>query len=55
MSAIMFPRIAYVVTTGCVGCPCFAHSWGDVSFNIASERCKGVCILVVLTPELCIC
>jgi hypothetical protein len=50
MAAIMFPRVAYVVTTGCVGRSCLTNSWGDVSFNFASEQCKGIRIVVMLTP-----
>jgi hypothetical protein len=53
MAAIVLPSVAHVVSACCVGCPCLVNSWGDLCLNFASQWCKGVSIVVVLAPEVC--
>ena len=51
----VYPLVAIVETTCRVWCPCLASAWHYMFYNLAYEWCKGVCIVVMFPPEVCIC
>ena len=52
MAVIVFPGNAHIESAGCVGCPCFSDGGCQVCFDLASKRGKGVCIEIVLSPQM---
>jgi hypothetical protein len=54
VAPVVFHRVSNVLSAGCAWGPCLTDAWVDVGFNLAAQRCKGVHIVVVLSPEVCV-
>ena len=52
VTTIVLDGIANVVSGGSVWCPSFSYFRDNVCFNLASEWCKGVAIVVLLSVEV---
>ncbi len=50
----MIPSIANVETAGSVGSPQFSYCWDKMCFNLASEWCKWVGVIIMLFSQICI-
>ena len=52
VALVVLHRVSNVVPAGCMWSPCLADAWIDVGFNLAAQGCKGVHIVVVLSPDV---
>ena len=55
VASVVFVRISHVVSAGRVLCPRLARAWNHVGFDFASQRCKWITVIVVLSVQVRVC
>ncbi len=55
MAPIMLVGVADVISACGVRCPRFPDTWIEIGFNFASKGSKQVGVVVMGTPEVCVC
>ena len=54
VTTVIFLEVSQVVSAGGMWCPCLPDTGIKVCFDLAAQRGIGVCILIVLAPEICV-
>ncbi len=55
VALVVFIRVSNVVSTSRVFCPRFTGAWHHVGFDFASQRCKWITVVIVLSVQVRVC
>ncbi len=55
VASVVLIQISNVLPAGRVLCPSFASAWHHVGFDFASQRCKWIAVVVVLSVQVRVC
>ncbi len=54
VALVVLLQVSKVVPAGGMWCPCLLDPWVEIGLHFAAQGGKGVCIVVMLSPEICV-
>jgi hypothetical protein len=54
VESVVLVQVSEVVPAGGMWCPGLLDPWEEICLHFAAQGGKGVCIVVMLSPEICV-
>jgi hypothetical protein len=54
LASVVLLQVSKVAPAGSMWCPCLLDPWVEICLHFAAQGGKGVRIVVMLSPEICV-